>query len=226
AVPPPTPAAPAPPPPPRTDVATTLAGALFGRVGEPLTFVATLANRGPNAATGVELQLTIPSGAKLDSATLSNGNACSSAGSITCFVGTLAAGASVTATVDVTASQTGTLTLSGSAQADYDVDYSNNAAAQSVPVVAADAPPPPPPPPAQPGTFNAIAENTVMVNGVQQPNGVVFSVSSGDSVDVTDGSLTVSDFDGGFGTFSNNQLAPRRAARRVAGRDSGGGVPA
>jgi uncharacterized repeat protein (TIGR01451 family) len=166
---------------------------LYVRLGGNASFVDTVTNSGPGDATGVELRVPVPAGSSYVSATLSNGNVCQLSGdTIVCFVGTLPAGGSVTGTIVLAAGRLGALTQSASVQADYDTNGANNSGAAATPVIAADAPPPPPPPPAQPGTFNAIGTGEVTVNGR---------------------TLTLTNFDGGSGTFSNQKFT---AARRVA----------
>ena len=225
--PPPPPAPPPPPPPPRTDVSLAVGGPAYARVGEQVAFTETVSNSGPDTATGVELSASVPAGATFVSATLSNGNACrSGGGTVTCFVGTLGAGASVTATLVVTSQQTGQLTQTAVVQADYDANGANNSGSATTAIIAADAPPPPPPPPSQPGTFNAISTGTVMVNGQPLPPDTMTLIGSGATIDVTNGLVTLTDFDQGSGTFSNVQLNPRRRTAAAGSRAAAGSVPA
>jgi hypothetical protein len=126
-------------------------------------------------------------------------------------------------TVVYTANQTGTLTHSVSVQADYDTNPSNNSATASTPIIAQGAEPPAPPKPAAPGTFNAITTGTVLVNGQPVPADQVFVLHSGDIVDVTNGTITITDFDGGFGTFGNVQPSPQRRTQSLHGVSAAGG---
>lgn len=77
-----------------------------GVVGQLLHYDTTVVNRGPNAATGVVLTPTLPSGLAFVSATPSQGN-CSSA---SCNLGTLASGGSATVRVTTRPSQAGQVT--------------------------------------------------------------------------------------------------------------------
>src|SRR5205823_8516518 len=67
--------------------------------------------------------------------------------------------------------------------------------------------PPAPPPPTQPGEDNAIARGAT-VNGKPVPDGQVFTLVTGDVVDVSNGgAITMTNFSGGVATFSANQPA-------------------
>src|SRR5581483_5382512 len=187
-------------PPPQSDVGVTVSGPVFARVGNTVTFTDTLQNNGKNTATGVLYQSPLPAGASFVSAKISNGNSCApSTTKVTCYVGTINSGSSATVTIVYTANQTGTLTPSVNVQADYDTNPANNNATASTPIIAQGAEPPAPPKPAAPGTFNAIATGTVLVNGVAVSPDQVFLIKAGDVVDVTNGTITITDFDGGFG---------------------------
>ena len=200
---------PAPPAPPKTDVQVTLTTApASGRVGENATWVATLTNAGPDTATGVNFTATGPAGSKLVSATASRGNGCSAS---TCGVGTLAPNASATVTVVYTLGQAGSLTFSASAQADFDTNPANNSASAPITVLEPGAPPPPPPPPSTPGTFNAIPTGTVTVNGAIQPADQPFVLHSGDTIDVGNGIVTLTDAAGDTANFSATQPTSRRS---------------
>jgi uncharacterized repeat protein (TIGR01451 family) len=200
---------PPPPVPPKTDVQLTLTTApASGRVGENATWVATLTNAGPDTATGVSFTATGPAGSKLVSATASRGNGCSGS---TCAVGTLAANASATVTVVYTLGQAGSLTFSGSAVGDFDTNPANNSASAAITVLQPGAPPPPPPPPSAPGTFNAIPTGTVTVNGVTQPADQPFVLHSGDTIDVGNGIVTLTDAAGDTANFSATQPTSRRS---------------
>jgi hypothetical protein len=105
----------------------------------------------------------------------------------------------------LTAAQTGLLTDSASAEGDYDPDPGNNSSSATTTVLSATAPALPPPPPTQTGTFNAAGSGTITVNGVDRPADQVFQLNPGDTVDVSNGSITFTAFDGSFGTFSGTQ---------------------
>jgi uncharacterized repeat protein (TIGR01451 family) len=199
---------PTPTPPPSTtgpssDPRISVGAPAFARLGGNVTFTATATNGGPNTSTNVRVQAGVPEGSTLVSATLSNGTPCSTPGGvISCFVGPLASGASSTATIVVTPGQTGPLSLFASVVGDADANVGNNTGSATAPIIAQDATPPPPPPPSQPGTFNSIATGTVLVNGVAVPADQLFTLHSGDVIDVTNGFITFTDFAGGTGTFS------------------------
>ena len=65
------------------------------KVGERLTYTITVTNRGPGRATGVVLVDNLPSGVDIVSVTTSQGD-CSTTNPLTCDLGELASGASVT----------------------------------------------------------------------------------------------------------------------------------
>jgi uncharacterized repeat protein (TIGR01451 family) len=205
---------PPPPVPPKTDVGVTLTTApSLARVGENATWVATLTNAGPDTATGISVTGTGPAGSKLVSATASRGNGCSAS---TCAVGTLAANASATVTFVYTLGQAGSLTFAASVQSDFDTNAANNSASAAISVLEAGEPPPPPPPPSAPGTFNAIPTGTITVNGATQPADQPFVLHSGDTVDVGNGIVTLTDAEGDIGNFSATQPTARRSLSTAA----------
>lgn len=207
-------APPPPPPPAKSDVQLTLSTApSSGRVGENATWVATLANAGPDTATGVSFTATGPAGSTLVSATASRGNGCTGS---TCQIGTLAAGSSATATLVYTLGQAGSLTFAASVQNDSDTNTANNSASAPITVLAPGQLPPPPPPPSTPGIFNAIPTGTVTVNGATQPSDQPFVLHSGDTVDVGNGIVTLTDAAGDTANFSATQPTSRRSLATAA----------
>jgi uncharacterized repeat protein (TIGR01451 family) len=71
--------------------------------GERLTYTFVISNLGPNAATAVTLEDTLSTGATFITATIDGGKTCAyDAGTVTCSLASLAAGAGVTATIVVT----------------------------------------------------------------------------------------------------------------------------
>ena len=83
--------------------------------GKPLTFTATLLNTGPNAATGVVLNMPMSPGVVFNSASASAGQCAMSGGQLVTQIGTLSPGSRVTITVVATPETTGTLTQTASA---------------------------------------------------------------------------------------------------------------
>jgi uncharacterized repeat protein (TIGR01451 family) len=83
-------------------------------VGSPVTFTATVKNRGSTSASGVTLRSVIPSTATFDSAS----SGCSlSAGTVTCSIGTLASGQAISVQTVLTPNAPGTLSNTVSASA-------------------------------------------------------------------------------------------------------------
>jgi uncharacterized delta-60 repeat protein/uncharacterized repeat protein (TIGR01451 family) len=79
-------------------------------VNTPLVYTLVVTNRGPSTALNVVLTNLLPGSAAFDSATTSAGTVSHSAGLVTANLGTLAAGASATVTINATPSALGTLT--------------------------------------------------------------------------------------------------------------------
>jgi uncharacterized repeat protein (TIGR01451 family)/MYXO-CTERM domain-containing protein len=102
---------------PRADLAVALAGAPAPvHVAEPLDWTVTVANHGPDAATGVTVRQPLRHGASFGSAGASQGS-CTRAGDVvTCSLGTVAANASATTTVRVVPTAAGTLWHTASAR--------------------------------------------------------------------------------------------------------------
>ena len=201
----------APPPiPPKSDVGIALDAPSFVRVGDAATWTATVTNGGPDGSTGVVVNASAPAGATLVSASESAGDGCTES---TCRVGTLAKGASVSVRLVYTLAQAGSVTVSASVTGDFDTNGSNNATSATASVLPQDTPPPPPPPPSQPGTFNAIPTDTILINGAPVPSDQPLVLKDGDTVDATNGILTFTTSDGSTGSFSSTQpTASRRTA--------------
>jgi uncharacterized repeat protein (TIGR01451 family)/CSLREA domain-containing protein len=115
------------------DLAVTLAATPAQlKLGEPITYTATVTNKGPNPATGVSLANALPAGATLVSAKASSGS-CTTTGAIVCSLGTLADQAKATVTVVATATKAGTLSDSVSVKAlQIDPDATTNSARADV----------------------------------------------------------------------------------------------
>ena len=93
------------------DLSATLAESRDpGLTGEALTWVLTVINNGPAAATGVVASNALPSGVQFVSANSSQGTCSQSGGVVSCNVGSLAVGAVATVTIQATPQVTGTLT--------------------------------------------------------------------------------------------------------------------
>jgi uncharacterized repeat protein (TIGR01451 family) len=82
--------------------------------GELLSYTLTVNNGGPSNATDVMITDTLPSGVAFDSASASQGSCTEQAGTVTCDVGTIADGATVTATINVRPQTDGTITNTAS----------------------------------------------------------------------------------------------------------------
>jgi len=185
-----------------------------------VTFTAKLSNGGVDSATGVVLHLPVPAGSTFKSGTVSAPNTCTATTStVTCNVGTLTPGGSALVTVALTANQLGPLTASASAVADWDTNPANNSSSATTTVLSLTAPPLPPPPPTDPGTFNAIGVGAVDVNGVNQAPDQVFTLNSGNTIDVSQGAVTLTASDGSFASFSSVQVT---SARSLSARSASG----
>lgn len=94
-----------------------------------VAFVATITNAGPNTATNVVLNQTLPVGAAVISATASQGSVHQAGGSLTANLGALDAGARATVTVVLATSRIGALSmLANVSGAQADPDPLNNSA--------------------------------------------------------------------------------------------------
>lgn len=113
-------------PPKAADLALTITDAPDpATVGAEVTYTLTVKNNGPLAATGVTLTDTLPAGVTLVSATPSA--TCTGTGTVTCTLGSLAAGGAATVTVVVKPTAEGTLTNRASVTAaETDSNPANN----------------------------------------------------------------------------------------------------
>jgi uncharacterized repeat protein (TIGR01451 family) len=111
------------------DLAVTKAAPATGKVGQNLTYTITVTNNGPQAAEGVTATDTLPKNAGFSSAS-SNCTAKPSKNVVTCNFGTMAPGASRTATIVVKPTQKGTYTntVTVSATSPPDPNTANNTA--------------------------------------------------------------------------------------------------
>ena len=124
--------------PPSADMnVTTSSSPASPMVNEQVTYTVTVTNDGPSDNTGVVITVTLPPEATFQSVTIEQGTCDVSNGTVTCTIGDLAAGISVSATIVVTApGEPMTLTLSATIVADVDdpVD-ANNADSEDVTVI-------------------------------------------------------------------------------------------
>lgn len=105
-------------------------------VGGSLSYNLTVTNLGPDTASAVVLQDTLPSGVTFVSATASQGACSHAAGVVTCNLGTLAANGSATITINGTATTAGALNNTAVVSSGaVDLDLGNNSASVSTKAV-------------------------------------------------------------------------------------------
>jgi uncharacterized repeat protein (TIGR01451 family) len=120
--------APSPPTVAGADVALTQGQPVAARVGRPFAYKLSVTDHGPTTASGVKVIDALPSGLTLLSSHSSQGS-CAKQANLTCTIGALANGASVTITVQVRPLSSASLTNTAFASADQpDPDVANNAA--------------------------------------------------------------------------------------------------
>ena len=97
--------------------------------GQQVTYTATLTNHGPDTARGVTLSDTLPAGTGFKSVSPSQGTCIGAAGSVSCNIGDMANGATVTVTIIVSApAATGSITNTVPvASTNNDSNLANNA---------------------------------------------------------------------------------------------------
>lgn len=118
------------------DVGIVVSGA--NTTGKSTIYTATITNAGPSASTNVALTASIPSTGVLLSVTPSSG-ACSSSGNVSCDLGALSSGSSVTVTFVVSQMTAGAATLSAQVTAsENDPNLTNNQASSTVTVTGSD----------------------------------------------------------------------------------------
>lgn len=104
-----------------------------------LTYRLTVRNNGPDRATEVFVQNTLPENAVLVSATASQGTCAGNIDNVSCLLGALANGASATVTIIVRPPQPGTITnLARVSSDEIDPNSANNSASVSTQVVSPD----------------------------------------------------------------------------------------
>ena len=114
---------------PGTDVAVIAGGQpAVVLLGNPETFTFEVNSVGTDSASGVNVELTIPSGVALNSASWNSGICTSGAGVASCAIGAIAAGSGVTVTVAVATLAIGNADFVASITADTDANGNNNQA--------------------------------------------------------------------------------------------------
>jgi uncharacterized repeat protein (TIGR01451 family) len=102
---------------PAADLEITKAGPADGLVGQQMTYTLTVRNNGPSAATGVTTVDSLPASVSYVSASASQGTCTLTGTTVRCTLGSLASGATATATIRVNATKQGnttnTATVSG-----------------------------------------------------------------------------------------------------------------
>ncbi len=112
-----------------TDVAL-LAGGQPGPVllGDSVTVTFDINSVGTDAASGVNVDIAIPAGVALNSASWATGNCTSGSGVASCAIGTIAAGSGATVMLDVATSTVGSASFVATITADADANGNNNRA--------------------------------------------------------------------------------------------------
>ena len=104
-------------------------------IGDEIVYTITIFNGGPDDATQVQVTDGVPSGTSFVSANASQGTCANSSGTVTCTLGSLANGSSLTITLKVTATQGGQVSNTASVSGDEDdPNSSNNSATETTTV--------------------------------------------------------------------------------------------
>jgi uncharacterized repeat protein (TIGR01451 family) len=129
----PPPPPPPPPPAPKVDLAITKSAAPNPvTVGSQVTWTMVVTNNGPNNATGVTVADPVPSGMTFVSVSSSQGT-CTGGALVSCTLGNLNVGASVTITLVTTASATGSIVNTATTVGkEQETNTANNTASASV----------------------------------------------------------------------------------------------
>jgi len=125
------------------DLGVTIVSSGSAATGANTTYTATIENSGPSASTNIALTAIAPSTGILVSATPSSGS-CSTATAVSCNLGGLSSGASVTVTFVVSQQTTGASTLSLQVKgSENDPNLTNNQASSTVTITGSDYSPAP-----------------------------------------------------------------------------------
>jgi uncharacterized repeat protein (TIGR01451 family) len=142
-----TPTPPSTPAPPQIDLAITKSGSPNpATVGNQITWTETVTNNGPDGATGVKVADQIPAGTTFVSVSATQGT-CTGGAVVSCSLGDMAKGATVTITIVTTANAAGTITNTTTVVGnESETNTANNTASASVAVNGAFVPPKAKPP--------------------------------------------------------------------------------
>jgi uncharacterized repeat protein (TIGR01451 family) len=129
----PPPPPPPPPPAPKIDLQITKSAAPNpANVGNQVTWTMVVTNNGPNNATGVTMADPVPAGLTFVSATSSQGT-CTGGALVSCTIGNMNVGSSVTITLVTTAATTGTISNTATTVGkEQETNTANNSATAQV----------------------------------------------------------------------------------------------
>ena len=165
---------------------TKVASADPAIINTPLTYTLTIANTGPDDATGVVLTDTLPGGVVFASVDTTQGDCGEAGGIITCNLGSIVNGATVTVTVVVTPTELGTITNAVSVTAaELDIESSNNLDITVDTTVEN----PPAPRYVAPGGSDT-TDCSDPLNPCQTINHAIFQATGGDMVNIATGTYT------------------------------------
>jgi len=117
-----------------SDLSVSLTAPSTATTGTAIKWVATVNNAGPNSAVGAALAINLDPSLIIGSVTASQGS-CGTGTTLTCDLGSLASGATVTVTVSATPTNSGTLAgTANTSSASYDPNLTNNQSATSTTV--------------------------------------------------------------------------------------------
>jgi hypothetical protein len=114
--------------------------------GESVSVALNVANDGTAEASGVRVDITLPVNAEFGSATAASGTCTDGAGTVSCTISAVPAGAARRITLELTGAEQGSAEITATAFVDGDVDPSNDTVTAQFRVEAAGGTAPPPPP--------------------------------------------------------------------------------